>query len=119
MVFPAMFTAGMSLIDTTDGALMIGAYGWAYTKPIRKLFYNLTITLVSVVVAVGIAGVESLGLLRERLGLEGRFWDGVGEVNQHFGMLGYGIIALFIVSWCLSVAVYKFRRYDDIVVVLA
>ena len=119
LVFPALFTAGMSLVDTTDGALMLGAYGWAFTKPIRKLFYNLTITFVSVVVAFGIAGVESLGLLRERLALDGRFWDGVGALNDHFGTLGYAIIAVFIVSWLVSLVVYKVRRYDDIDVALA
>ena len=67
MVFPALFTAGMSLIDTTDGVLMLGAYGWAFTKPIRKLYYNLTITFVSVLVAVLIGGIEALGLLADRL----------------------------------------------------
>jgi high-affinity nickel-transport protein len=109
----------MSLVDTTDGALMLGAYGWAYTKPIRKLFYNLTITFVSVVVAFGIAGVESLGLLREHLGLQGRFWDDIGALNEHFGTLGYAIIAVFLGSWLVSLAIYKFRRYDDIEVALA
>ena len=114
MVFPALFAAGMSLVDTTDGALMLGAYGWAFTKPIRKLFYNLTITFVSVVVAFGVAGVETLGLLRSQLGLEGRFWDAVGALNDHFGLFGYAIIAVFFASWLLSLAVYKLRRYDDI-----
>ena len=118
MVFPALFTAGMSLVDTTDGTLMLGAYGWAFTKPIRKLFYNMTITLVSVVVAAGIAGIETLGMLREKLALGGAFWDGVGRINENFGLLGYGIIGLFIVSWLVSVAVYKLRRYDDIEVKL-
>lgn len=119
LVFPALFTAAMSLVDTTDGALMLGAYGWAYTKPIRKLFYNLTITFVSVVVAFGIAGVESLGLLRERLDLKGGVWDLVAALNDHFGTLGYLIIAVFLASWLISLAVYKFRRYDDIEVALA
>lgn len=63
LIFPALFTAGMSLIDTSDGILMIGAYGWAFVKPIRKLYYNMTMTSVSVIVAVVIGGVEALGLL--------------------------------------------------------
>ena len=69
MVFPALFTAGMTLIDTTDGVLMLGAYGWAFMKPIRKLYYNMTITAVSVVVAVLIGGIETLGLIGDKLGL--------------------------------------------------
>ena len=70
MVFPALFAAGMSLIDTTDGVLMLGAYNWAFVKPIRKLYYNLVITAVSVVVAVLIGGIEGLGLIGDQLGLE-------------------------------------------------
>jgi high-affinity nickel-transport protein len=114
MVFPALFTAGMSLVDTTDGTLMLGAYGWAFTKPVRKLFYNMTITLVSVIVAAGIAGIETLGMLRDRLALDGPFWNGIGRINDNFGLLGYGIIGLFIASWIVSVVVYKVRRYDNI-----
>src|SRR5277367_6694611 len=68
LVFPALFAAGMSLIDTTDNILMLGAYGWAFVKPVRKLYYNLTITLVSVVVAVAVGGIESLGLLADQFG---------------------------------------------------
>ena len=72
MVFPALFTAGMSLVDTADNVLMVGAYGWAFTKPIRKLYYNLTITFVSVVVALLVGGIEALGLIAKRAGLHGR-----------------------------------------------
>ncbi|MGO4326072.1 HoxN/HupN/NixA family nickel/cobalt transporter [Cupriavidus sp. 2TAF22] len=114
MVFPALFTAGMSLVDTTDGILMLGAYGWAFTKPIRKLYYNMTITLVSVVVAVVIGGIEALGLIADKLGLEGGLWDVVGELNAHFGMLGYVIIGVFVLSWLVSMVVYRVRRYDEI-----
>jgi high-affinity nickel-transport protein len=119
MIFPALFTAGMSLVDTADGTLMQGAYGWAFAKPIRRLFYNLTITLVSVVVAVAIAGIETLGLLREKFALQGGFWDLVGALSQHFGLLGYAIIVVFIASWLVSMAVYKLKRYDDIDVALS
>ena len=114
MVFPALFTAGMSLVDTADGTLMQGAYGWAFAKPIRKLYYNITITLISVLVASGIAGIEVLGLLRERYAMTGAFWDGVGALNAHFGLLGYGIIGIFIACWLISFLVYKFKRYDAI-----
>jgi nickel/cobalt transporter (NiCoT) family protein len=112
MVFPALFTAGMSLVDTTDGVLMLGAYGWAFTKPIRKLYYNLTITFVSVLVAVLVGGIEALGLIAGRLNLEGPFWDFINSLNDHFGSLGYVIIAIFVVSWLVSIAVYRFGQFD-------
>jgi len=112
MVFPALFTAGMSLIDTTDGVLMLGAYGWAFTKPIRKLYYNLTITFVSVVVAVLIGSIEALGLAADQLKLEGPFWAMIGALNDHFGSLGYLIIAIFAASWLVSVIVYRLGRFD-------
>jgi high-affinity nickel-transport protein len=112
MVFPALFTAGMSLIDTSDGILMLGAYGWAFTKPIRKLYYNLTITFVSVLVAILIGGIEALGLLADQLKLEGPFWSFIGTLNDNFGSLGYLIIAIFVGSWLISIAVYRLGRFD-------
>jgi high-affinity nickel-transport protein len=112
LVFPALFTAGMTLIDTTDSVLMVGAYGWAFVKPIRKLYYNLTITFVSVLVAVMVGGVEALGLLAEKLGLQGGFWDAVASLNDNFGMLGYLIIGIFAVSWLVSIVLYRLNGYD-------
>jgi high-affinity nickel-transport protein len=112
LVFPVLFAAGMSLIDTTDNILMLGAYGWAFVKPIRKLYYNLTITSVSVVVALAVGGIEALGLLAGQLHPTGAFWDLVARLNENFGLLGYGIVALFALSWVLSVAIYKWRRFD-------
>jgi nickel/cobalt transporter (NiCoT) family protein len=116
MVFPALFTAGMSLVDTTDGVLMLGAYGWAFLKPIRKLYYNMTITAVSVVVAVLIGGLETLNLVGDQLGLTdgGGFWGAIGEINDNFGLLGYAVIGIFLLSWIGSVVFYKLMRYDDI-----
>ena len=114
LVFPALFTAGMSLVDTTDGVLMVNAYGWAFIKPIRKLYYNLTITLVSIIVALLIGSIESLGLLGEKLGLAGGFWDLIAALNDHFGTLGYLIVGIFTVSWLISVAVYRLSGYDQI-----
>jgi high-affinity nickel-transport protein len=114
MVFPALFAAGMSLIDTTDNILMLGAYGWAFVKPVRKLYYNLTITFVSVIVAVVVGGIEALGLLAGEFRLNGLFWDTVRKLNENFGTLGYFIIALFALSWILSIAVYRWRRYDEL-----
>ena len=114
LVFPVLFAAGMSLIDSTDNILMLGAYGWAFVKPIRKLYYNITITSVSVVVALAVGGIEALGLMVGRLGLTGGFWSLIGKLNDNFGLLGYGIIGLFTVSWILSIAIYKWRRFDDL-----
>jgi high-affinity nickel-transport protein len=112
LVFPALFTAGMTLIDTTDSILMVGAYGWAFVKPIRKLYYNLTITFVSVVVAVIVGGVEALGLLADKFSLRGGLWDAVSSLNDNFGALGYLIIAIFAASWIVSVLLYRLNGYD-------
>ena len=113
MVFPALFTVGMSLIDTIDGILMVVAYGWAFIKPIRKLYYNLTITFVSVIVAVLIGGIEVLGLMGDQLKLTGKFWDGVGALNANFDVLGFAIIALFIAVWACSIIVYRYKSLDQ------
>lgn len=114
LIFPALFTAGMSLVDATDSILMVRAYGWAFVKPIRKLYYNMIITLVSVIVALVIGGVEALGLIGRKLDLSGSFWDGIEALNENFGALGYLIIAIFILSWMISVIVYRVKGYDDI-----
>jgi high-affinity nickel-transport protein len=114
LVFPALFTAGMTLIDSTDGVLMLGAYGWAFMKPIRKLYYNITITAVSVIVAVLIGGVETLGLIGDRFKLEGPFWDAIGRLNDNFGVLGYLIVGVFAASWLLSVLIYRVKGYDKL-----
>jgi high-affinity nickel-transport protein len=116
MLFPALFTAGMALIDTTDSILMLGAYGWAFMKPMRKLFYNITITSVSVLVAVIVGSIETLGLIQGEYNLSGWFWDPIAALNGDtaFGMLGYIIIGIFIAAWIISVAVYKLKRYDEV-----
>jgi high-affinity nickel-transport protein len=102
MVFPALFTAGMALVDTSDGVLMLGAYGWAFRNPLRKLRYNVTVTFVSATVALLIGGIEALGLVADRLGLDGGFWRVIGALNDNFGTLGYAIIALFALTWLAS-----------------
>ncbi|MFI5399938.1 MAG: HoxN/HupN/NixA family nickel/cobalt transporter [SAR324 cluster bacterium] len=114
MVFPALFSAGMSLVDTLDGHLMLGAYGWAYMKPIRKIYYNMTITLVSVIVAILVGGIEALGLLVDKLSLKGSVWDAIGVLNVNFGALGYMIIGIFAFSWAASVFIYKVKRFDEL-----
>jgi len=95
---------------------MLGAYGWAFVKPIRKLYYNLTITATSVVVAVVVGGLEALNLIGDQLGLTegGGFWGAIGDINDNFGTIGYAIVGLFIVAWLISYVVYRVNRYDDI-----
>lgn len=111
-VFPVLFTAGMTLVDTTDGILMVSAYGWAFVKPVRKLYYNLTITFVSVVVAFLIGGIEAIGLLKDQLKLTGGVWDLVGNLNDNFGTLGFVIIGIFVICWIGSVVIYRIKGFD-------
>ncbi|MGN4194329.1 HoxN/HupN/NixA family nickel/cobalt transporter [Burkholderia gladioli] len=110
LVFPALFTAGMTLIDSTDNVLMVHAYGWAMDDPKRKLAYNLSITFVSAAVALVIGGVEALGLAADKLGLAGGFWDAIGAINERFGAIGYGIVALFLACWVGSILFHRWRR---------
>ena len=112
LVLPALFAAGMSLVDATDGVLMLGAYGWAYIKPIRKLYYNLNITLVSVLIAFAIGGLEVLSIIADRLSLKGGFWDLVA--NLDFGVIGLAIIGIFVVSWTTSTLIYRWKGYDNL-----
>ena len=114
MVFPLLFTAGMCLLDTTDGVLMLGAYGWAFVKPVRKLYYNLNITLVSVLVAVMVGTLEALSIIGPQLGYKGILWDAVARISDNFAWIGAAIVGLFLVSWLVSTAVYKLRRYDEL-----
>jgi high-affinity nickel-transport protein len=114
LVFPALFTAGMSLMDTIDSMLMTRAYGWAFVNPIRKLWYNLTITAGSVVVAIFIGGTEALGLIGDKLQFEGRFWGVVGNLNDNLTNFGFVVVGLFVVSWAISGIVYRAKGYDRI-----
>lgn len=114
LLFPALFTAGMCLLDTTDSILMLGAYGWAFVKPVRKLYYNMNITLVSVLVALVVGGIEVLSIIGGQLNLGGGFWDSVSNLSSNFGTIGYVIIGIFILSWLISTAIYKLKKYDDI-----
>jgi nickel/cobalt transporter (NiCoT) family protein len=113
MIFPALFTAGMTLIDTTDSVLMVGAYGWAFLNPLRKIWYNLTITAISVLVALLIGGIEALGLIAGKLGLEGGFWDIIGDLNGGLANFGYLVVGIFVVSWALSYLLYRWWGFDQ------
>jgi high-affinity nickel-transport protein len=112
LIYPALFTAGMSLVDTTDGVLMLGAYGWAFVKPVRKLYYNIVMTLLSVVIAVLVGGAEVLGMAIDRFHLKGPLWESVGALSDHFGTIGFLIIGVFVAFWMLSAAIYRMRGYD-------
>ena len=112
MLFPLLFAAGMSLVDATDSILMLGAYGWAFVKPVRKLYYNLNITLVSVLIALVVGTIEFLSIISNKFGFRGGFWDWVGTLD--FETIGYTIIAIFVISWISSTIIYKVKGYDNI-----
>jgi high-affinity nickel-transport protein len=112
MVFPLLFTAGMCLIDTTDGVVMLGAYGWAFVQPMRKLFYNMTITFVSFLIALFIGGLEALGIIASRWNLEGGAWAYVKAFSDNSGILGYGIIGFLLASWLVSATVYRVANLE-------
>jgi high-affinity nickel-transport protein len=115
LIFPALFTAGMALVDTADSVLMVGAYGWAAVNPIRKLWYNLTITAASVVVALLIGGIEALGLIAGKLGLAGGIWDVVSGLNEDLADFGFVVIGIFALCWAASALIYRWKGYDRLV----
>jgi len=108
---PILFAAGMSVMDTTDGVLMSKAYNWAFLNPLRKIFYNIATTGLSIAVALVIGSIELLQVFIHLLGLHGGFYDLVGELD--FGVLGYVIVGLFLFGWALSVALWKFGRLEE------
>ncbi len=112
LVLPFLFTCGMVLVDTTDGVAMLAAYSWAFLKPIRKIYYNLTVTVISVAVAFAIGGVELLQVLSNELNLNGPFWRSLGTLD--FESMGFAIIGIFVVSWLVSVGYWKYKRYDEL-----
>jgi high-affinity nickel-transport protein len=112
LILPLLFTCGMVLSDTTDGFSMRYAYGWAFLNPIRKIYYNLTLTIISVMVAFAIGGVELLQVLSGELGWGGPFWGWLDALD--FEELGVGIVVLFLVSWGMAMAIYRYNRYEEI-----
>jgi nickel/cobalt transporter (NiCoT) family protein len=107
---PLIFAAGMSLMDTADGAFMSHAYGWAFSNPIRKVYYNITVTSLSVAVALIIGMIELLQVTAAKFSLDGGFWTFLD--NLDFGKIGYAVVALFIAAWAFSVIVWKTRRIE-------
>jgi len=114
LVFPALFAGGMALVDTTDGVLMLGAYQWAFVRPIRKLYYNITITTISVMVAIVIGGIETLALIAGQLKLGGSVWSTATDLGGRFNLIGFLIIGLFVLCWIASFGFYRWRRFDEI-----
>jgi high-affinity nickel-transport protein len=108
---PILFAAGMTLMDTTDGVLMSKAYSWALLNPLRRIFYNVTITSLSVAVALVIGSIELLQVFVSALGLQGRFFDAVAGID--FGHLGYVIVGLFVLAWLCSVLWWRFGRIEE------
>jgi nickel/cobalt transporter (NiCoT) family protein len=111
LCLPVLFAAGMSLLDTIDGSFMNFAYGWAFSKPVRKVYYNITITALSVAVAFIIGTIELLGIAAEKLSLTGGFWDWVSNIDLN--LVGYGIVALFVLTWAGALAVWRFARIEE------
>jgi high-affinity nickel-transport protein len=111
LCLPILFAAGMSLLDTIDGAFMNFAYGWAFAKPVRKIFYNMTITWLSVVVALVIGTIELMSVLSEKLSLTGQPWDFVTNLDLNY--VGYAIVATFVLTWIVALAVWHFGRIEE------
>jgi len=111
LVLPVLFAAGMSLFDALDGIFMARAYGWAFLKPVRKVYYNLTVTLLSVIVALVIGVIVLAGLLADRLGLETGPLAAVGSLDLQF--VGYMIVGLFVAVWLAAVAFWRFGRVEE------
>jgi len=111
LCLPVLFTAGMTLFDTIDGSFMNFAYGWAFSRPVRKVYYNITITGLSVAVAFLIGSIELLGLLAVELHVHGLFWDTMANFNLNTA--GFIIVGLFAVTWLIAVAVWRFGRIES------
>ncbi|MEX5712293.1 HoxN/HupN/NixA family nickel/cobalt transporter [Parafrankia sp. FMc6] len=111
LVLPILFAAGMCLMDTIDGVFMNAAYGWAFARPVRKVFYNLTITTISVVVALVIGTIELIGVLADRFGIESGPLAWIAGINLDYA--GYVIVGLFFASWAVALAVWRFGRIEE------
>ena len=111
LCLPVLFAAGMSLMDSIDGSFMNFAYGWAFSKPVRKVFYNLTITGLSVAVAAVIGTIELAGLMMSELNLSGSFWNWFENID--INLLGFIIVGMFVVTWAVALAIWRFGRIEE------
>ena len=114
LLYPILFSLGMSLVDTTDGLFMRFAYGWAFLSPLRKIWYNLTITLISILIAFGIGTIELLGLLQAEFNLTGLFWDQIAALNNvYWETIGYYVILTFAITWIGSGMIYRIKKIEN------
>jgi high-affinity nickel-transport protein len=111
LVLPILFAAGMALLDSIDGSFMNFAYGWAFSKPVRKVFYNITITGLSVVVALVIGTIEVGGLLASELDFSGSFWNWFENIDMN--LLGFLIVGMFVGTWAIALSVWRFGRIEE------
>lgn len=111
LCLPVLFAAGMSLLDTADGTFMNFAYGWAFLKPVRKVYYNITITGLSIAVALIIGGIELLGLLAQQLNWTGGFWGWINGLD--INLLGFAIVGLFAVTWIASLLIWRYGKIEE------
>jgi high-affinity nickel-transport protein len=111
LVLPILFAAGMSMFDTADGCFMNFAYGWAFAKPVRKIFYNLTITALSVAVALIIGTIELVSILVDKLGIESGPLAAVAGLDLNY--VGFAIVGLFALTWVIALAVWRFGKIEE------
>jgi nickel/cobalt transporter (NiCoT) family protein len=111
LCLPILFAAGMSLLDTIDGSFMNFAYGWSFSKPVRKVYYNITITGLSVMIALVIGTVELAGLFAQELGAQGSFWRWVENIN--INELGFIVVGLFVATWAIALTIWRFGRIEE------
>ncbi|QCE34506.1 HoxN/HupN/NixA family nickel/cobalt transporter [Acetobacteraceae bacterium] len=113
MIFPALFASGMALVDSLDNFVMIGAYGWAFKNPLRKLYYNMAITFISAFIALIIGGLEALGLLVDQFNFTGQICGLIGKISDQLGWAGYGVIILFVLLWTGSLLYYRTLKQEE------
>jgi high-affinity nickel-transport protein len=111
LCLPILFAAGMSLLDSIDGSFMNFAYGWAFSKPVRKVFYNITITGLSVAIALVIGTIELGGLIAQQLKLSGSFWNWFENIDINF--VGFLIVGMFVATWAIALCVWRFGRIEE------
>jgi high-affinity nickel-transport protein len=111
LVLPVLFAAGMSIFDTADGMFMARAYGWAFLKPVRKVFYNLTVTVLSVLVALVIGGIVLIGLIVDALGIDSGPLVWVAALDLYY--VGFILVGLFVVTWLIALAIWRFGRIEE------